>query len=123
MTVRRDGKIRRRINSGPGDAWNIRRGLAHGGISSMSSANTSQARRVRVERGIYRRPNGLLEIGWRDTTGKQRWRRPKERGLRAARAALAEENARRARGEKVADDARLKFHDAADAGWEARAAN
>ena len=41
-------------------------------------------------------------------------------GIKAARAALAEEHARRARGEKVASDPRLKFDHAADAWWQAR---
>jgi hypothetical protein len=34
----------------------------------------SAKRRTRVEPGIYRRPDGRLEIGYRDATGKQRWR-------------------------------------------------
>jgi integrase len=86
----------------------------------MDKQNTSPVpRRVRVEPGIYRRPDGLLEIGWKDTTGKQRWRGP-FKGVKLARAALAEEHARRARGEKIADDPRLKFNDAAEAWWSAR---
>ena len=31
-------------------------------------------RRVRVERGIYRRATGVLEVGFKDETGRQRWR-------------------------------------------------
>ena len=31
------------------------------------------ARRVRVERGIYRRATGVLEVGFKDETGRQRW--------------------------------------------------
>ena len=69
----------------------------------MSSKHTTPARRVRVEPGIYRRRDGKLEIGWRDASGKQKWRGP-FKGLKVARAALATEHARRARGEKVADD-------------------
>lgn len=84
----------------------------------MSKQNATP-RRVKVEPGIYRRPDDRLEIGWRDATGKQKWRKVTG-GIRAARAVLAEEHARRARGERVAADPRLKFNDAADAWWEAR---
>ena len=83
----------------------------------MSNATT--ARRTRVERGIYRRPDGRLEIGWRDAQGKLRWRAV-EGGIMAARAALATEHAKRARGEAIAADPRLTFNAAADAWWEAR---
>ena len=34
----------------------------------------SAARRVRVERNIYRRPSGVYEVGFKDGGGKQRWR-------------------------------------------------
>ena len=77
-------------------------------------------RRVRIESGIYKRPDGKLEIGWRDASGKQKWRMVPG-GIKAARAALAQEHARRARGEKVASDPRLRFDQAADAWWAARA--
>jgi len=80
---------------------------------------SSPPRRVRVERGVYRRPDGSLEIGWRDAQGKQRWKAV-DGGIKAARGALAQEHARRARGEAVAADPRLTFNDAADAWWEAR---
>ena len=43
-----------------------------------------------------------------------------EGGIKAARAALAEAHAARARGERVAADPRLRFSDAADAWWRAR---
>lgn len=75
------------------------------------------------ERGIYTRTNAdgltVFEIGWRDSAGKQRWRRV-DGGITAARAALAAEHARRARGERTTTDPRLRFTDAADAWWEAR---
>lgn len=77
-------------------------------------------RRTRVEPGIYQRPDGAYEIGWRDAQGKQRWKKVNGR-LKAARAALAEEHARRGRGERVATDPRLTFDRAADAWWDARA--
>jgi integrase len=86
----------------------------------MSSANPTPARRVKIEPGIYRRHrDGKLEIGFRDSSGRQRWRGPFS-GLRAARKALAEEHARRGRGEMVADDPQLRFNAAADAWWTAR---
>lgn len=76
-------------------------------------------RRRRVEPGIYQRADGAYEIGWRDAQGKQRWKEVDGR-LKAARAALATEHARRGRGELVAADPRLTFDRGADAWWEAR---
>jgi integrase len=77
-----------------------------------------------VERGIYRRigadGKAAFEIGFRDAQGKQRWRRVAG-GITAARKALAHAHATRARGERVATDPRLRFEDAADAWWDARA--
>lgn len=77
------------------------------------------------EPGIYVRTNAAgvesFEIGWRDTQGKQRWKTV-EGGVKAARAKLAEEHAKRARGERVAADPRLRFNDAADKWWESRVA-
>jgi integrase len=81
--------------------------------------SNATARRTRVERGIYRRPDGRLEIGWRDAQGKLHWR-VVDGGITAARAALATEHAKRARGEVVAADPRLTFDAAATAWWEAR---
>jgi integrase len=79
----------------------------------MSRSEQSQ-RRVRVERNIYRRPTGVLEIGFKDGAGVQRWRTV-DGGLMAARALRDELLARRGRGEVVSCDARLRFGDAADA--------
>jgi integrase len=72
-------------------------------------------RRVRVERGIYRRPTGVLEVGYRDERGRQRWRTVAG-GILAARQIRDDLNARRARGESVAPKAKLRFGDAA-AAW------
>lgn len=84
----------------------------------------ASSRRSRVEPGIYARVGGdgrpAYEIGWRDSHGRQRWRRV-EGGVKSARAALALAHAQRARGERIADDPRLRFKDAAQAWWEARA--
>lgn len=85
----------------------------------MSDRNATP-RRERIERGIYRRPDGKLEIGWRDSRGVQRWRRVEKGGITAARAALTQAHAERNRGERVAADPRLRFDDAATAWWEAR---
>lgn len=78
----------------------------------------STARRVRVERNIYRRPSGVYEVGFKDGGGKQRWRTVAG-GITAARALRDELLARRGRGERVATDGRLRFADAA-AKWLAR---
>jgi integrase len=76
----------------------------------MSEDN--QPRRVRVERNIYRRATGVYEVGFKDGTGKQRWRTVAG-GITAARAARDELLSRRARGERVTSSPRLRFCDAA----------
>ena len=82
----------------------------------MTESKAQQGRRQRVEPCIYSRTgaNGKdqFEIGWRDSQGRQRWRRV-EGGIMAARKALADEHAKRARGERPSADPRLKFNDAA----------
>ena len=72
----------------------------------------STARRVRVERNIYRRPSGVYEVGFKDGGGKQRWRTVAG-GITAARALRDELLARRGRGERVVTDGRLRFAEAA----------
>jgi integrase len=69
----------------------------------------SGPRRVRVERNIYRRPSGALEVGFKDAAGVQRWRTVD--GARKVRDELV---ARRGRGETVVPDSRLRFGEAAD---------
>lgn len=96
------------------DTWRRQEAVAE---VDMSNATP---RRTRVERGIYRRTDERFEIGWRDAQGKLRWR-VVDGGIMAARAALAQEHSKRARGEAVAADPRLTFDAAADAWWEARA--
>ena len=49
----------------------------HGGATT--------AARVRVERNIYRRNSGVFEVGFKDGSGRQRWRTV-EGGITAARA-------------------------------------
>ena len=42
----------------------------------MSTVKAKPPRRVLVERNIYRRPDGKLEVGYRDSASKQRWKGP-----------------------------------------------
>ncbi|MBV9005610.1 MAG: site-specific integrase [Solirubrobacterales bacterium] len=76
------------------------------------SENQSQPRRVRAERNIYRRASGVYEVGFKDGGGKQRWRTV-DGGITAARALRDELLSQRARGERVANNGRLRFGDAA----------
>jgi integrase len=78
-------------------------------------------RRERVEPGIYRRPDGKLEIGFRDATGAQRWR-VVDGGVVAARKQLIAAKAQRDRGDRVAVDPRLTFDRAANTWLAARVA-
>jgi hypothetical protein len=78
----------------------------------MSKTNAT-ARRVRVERNIYRRPTGVFEVGFKDGAGVQRWRTV-EGGITAARALRDELLAQRGRGERVAPNPRLRFEDASE---------
>jgi integrase len=77
------------------------------------TANGNEARRVRVERNIYRRPTGVLEVGFKDASGIQRWRTV-DGGIMAARKLRDDLLARRGRGETMAPDYRLRFGEAAD---------
>src|ERR1700733_1135122 len=76
--------------------------------------NSKAPRRVRVERNIYRRPSGVYEVGFKDGTGKQRWRTV-QGGITAARAIRDQLLARRADGEPVQPRTKLRFVDAAGA--------
>ena len=77
------------------------------------SRSSDSPRRVRVERNIYRRPTGVLEVGFKDASGIQRWCTV-DGGVMAARKLRDELLARRGRGETVAPDARLRFGEAAE---------
>lgn len=81
----------------------------------MSSANPSAPRRVRVERNIYRRPDGIYEVGYRDSSGTQRWVTV-DGGITVARAIRDDLLSRKRRGERVQPNPRLRFAEAAD-GW------
>ena len=77
-------------------------------------ADPAAPRRVRVERAIYRRPTGVLEIGYKDETGRLRWRTV-DGGILAARKVRDDLSARRARGESIGPKPKLHFGGAADA--------
>lgn len=74
---------------------------------------SSAPRRVRVERAVYRRPTGILEVCFKDETGRLRWRTV-DGGILAARKLRDDLSARRARGESVAPNPKLRFGEAAD---------
>ncbi len=83
---------------------------------------TRPPRRERVERNIYSStrvgPNGrrarVFEVGYRDSTGKQRWQRV-EGGITAARAERDRLLGAKARpGARVVPNPRLRFAEAAD---------
>ena len=78
-------------------------------------AETSSApRRVRVERAIYRRSTGVLEICFKDEGGRLRWRTV-DGGILAARKLRDDIAARKARGDQVAPNPKLRFGEAANA--------
>jgi hypothetical protein len=72
-------------------------------------------RRVGVpgNRGIYWRPDGMFEVGYRDADGRLRWRGPFET-LTAARAGRGDARAKARGGERESANPRLKFGEAAD---------
>jgi integrase len=72
-------------------------------------------RRVAVpgKRGVYWRPDGMLEVCYRDADGRLRWRGPFET-ITAARAARGDARARARNGERESANRRLKFGEAAD---------
>ncbi len=78
------------------------------------STTKPKPRRTRVERNVYRRPDGKFEIGYRDSTGRLRWQTI-DGGITAARAARDDALGRKGKGERVQPNPRLRFSDAADA--------
>jgi integrase len=78
-------------------------------------ASGEPKRRVGVPsyRGLYWRPDGLLEVGYRDADGRQRWRGPFET-ITAARVARDDAKVKARGGERESANPRLKFGEAAD---------
>jgi integrase len=74
----------------------------------------SPPRRVRLERNIYRRPDGSLELGYRDSDGRQRWKALGRVGIKQARAERDSILGARGKGERVAPSPRLRFGEAAE---------
>jgi integrase len=76
-------------------------------------------RRVRVEQNIYSRRDGagciVFEVGYRDSTGRQRWQRV-DGGITAARTIRNDLLARKGKGERVQPNPKLRFGEAA-AAW------
>jgi integrase len=72
-------------------------------------------RRVRVsgERGIYWRRDGMLEVGYRDADGRQRWRGPFDT-ITATRVARDDARAKARGRERESVNPRLRFGEAAD---------
>src|SRR5262245_41152591 len=70
-------------------------------------------RRKRLEANIYARPDGALELGYRDSDGKQRWRTLGKVGIKTARAERDTLLGARGKGEHVVPSPRLRFGDAA----------
>ena len=77
--------------------------------------NGKPKRRVAVpeNRGIYWRPDGLFEVGYRDADGRLRWRGPYET-ITAARAGRGDAKTKARSGERESANPRLKFGEAAD---------
>ena len=83
----------------------------------MSTADATPPRRRREpgqrNANIYRRYDGKLEVGYRDSTGKQRWTRPFGT-ITAARAERDAILATKGRGERVQPNPRLRFGEVAE---------
>jgi integrase len=77
--------------------------------------NGKPKRRVALpgNRGVYWRPDGLLEVGYRDADGRLRWRGPYET-ITAARAGRGDAKTKARSGERESANPRLKFGEAAD---------
>lgn len=82
----------------------------------MSSSHATPRRRREPgdrNRNIYRRYDDRFEVGYRDSTGRQRWTRAFDT-VTAARAARDDLLGRKARGDRVQTNPRLRFGEAAD---------
>jgi integrase len=79
----------------------------------MNTQDGTPARRERVERNIYKRADGKFEVGFRDSTGRQRWR-VVQGGITAARNERDAILGDKGRGKHVQPNPRLTFGEAAD---------
>lgn len=83
----------------------------------MSTSKPTAPRRTRVagqrNANIYQRADGTLEVGFRDSTGRQRWRTI-HGGVLAARAERDAILGAKGKGERVQPNPRLRFDEAAD---------
>jgi len=82
----------------------------------MNSSHATPRRRREPgdrNRNIYRRYDGRFEVGYRDSTGRQRWTSAFDT-ITAARAARDDFLGRKARGDRVQPNPRLRFGEAAD---------
>lgn len=82
----------------------------------MSTADATPRRRREPgarNSNIYRRYDGLLEVGYRDSTGKQRWTRPFDT-ITAARRERDAILAAKGLGKRVQPNPRLRFGEAAE---------
>ena len=90
----------------------------------MSASKAKAPRRTRVpgdrNSNIYIRPDKKYEVGYRDSTGKQRWPGPYET-ISEARTARDDFLARKGRGEVVKPNPKLRFGEAADRWWNGQA--
>lgn len=89
-------------------------------MAARTKKSPSAPRRLRVPDGskesnknIYQRPDGKFEIGYRDSSGTQRWK-VIDGGIKTARAERDTILGARGRGERVQPSPRLRFGDAYD---------
>jgi integrase len=84
------------------------------GSPSSGENGRPPSRRVRIERNLYERPDGVLELGYRDSTGKQRWQRLGRVGIKQARAERDALLGARGKGERIVPSPRLRFGQATE---------
>jgi integrase len=74
----------------------------------------SAPRRTRIESNIYKRPDGALELGYRDSEGRQRWQALGHVGIKTARAERDSILGARGKGTRVVPSPRLRFGEATE---------
>lgn len=102
------------IQSVPGDRANGPGDMAQEEVTLMSKAKPKRRSALGgKDQNIYKRYDGLYEVGYRDTTGKQRWDGP-HATLTAARNRRDTIKGEKASGKHVEPNPNLRFGDAAD---------